>query len=259
MWFSHKNRFDYAGDFEKWHRKDFAAMAEKDFNHPCVIMYSIGNEVSESVTKEGIAAAKEMTELLHRKDPTRPVTCGTNIMLNYMRSIGAGVYQEDDKDDKKEERKRPSPKKEKKAGSEFINAFIAKTGEMVDTLAKFEFVEKPSRPLFSVLDICGYNYASSRYEKDARLHPERLIVGSETFPPRIVRNWRLVKSLPNVIATSCGPAGIIWERQGSEPGAIPMRDGMTKTIPGFWQMQGSLTWPGIRRLRFTLHRRPGGA
>ena len=191
MWFSHKNRCDYADDFEQWHLKDLAAMVEKDYNHPGVVMYSIGNEVSESVTEQGIAVAEEMVAFLHRIDPSRPVTCGMNIMLNFMSSVGMGIYQE--------EKEEMSPPKEKKAGSEFINAFIAKTGEMVDTMAKFGFVEKPSEPVFASLDICGYNYASSRYKKDAKQHPERLIVGSETFPPRIVRNWRLVEKLPNVI------------------------------------------------------------
>ena len=33
---------------------------------------------------------------------------------------------------------------------------------------------------FSYLDIGGYNYAASRYEKDGTLHPDRVIVGSET-------------------------------------------------------------------------------
>lgn len=191
MWFERKNRYDYAENFETWHRKDLASMVEKDYNHPCVVMYSIGNEVSESVTEQGIATAKEMVSFLHRLDSTRPVTCGLNIMLNFMRSMGMGIYQEQPEE--------TPPPKEKKAGSEFINAFIAKTGEMVDTMAKYGFVEKPSRPVFAALNICGYNYASSRYKKDARLHPQRLIVGSETFPPRIVRNWRLVEKLPNVI------------------------------------------------------------
>lgn len=37
-------------------------MVEKDYNHPSVILYSTGNEVSETAQEKGIALTKEMTE-----------------------------------------------------------------------------------------------------------------------------------------------------------------------------------------------------
>lgn len=52
---------------------------------------------------------------------------------------------------------------------------------------------------FSYLDIGGYNYAASRYEKDGTLHPDRVIVGSETLPKNLYHNWQLVKKFPYVI------------------------------------------------------------
>jgi beta-galactosidase len=50
-----------------------------------------------------------------------------------------------------------------------------------------------------VLDVAGYNYAEVRYQSDADLFPSRVIVGSETFPDAIDRNWRLVLDHDHVI------------------------------------------------------------
>lgn len=70
-------------------------MVEKDYNHPSVIMYSTGNEVSETAQKKGIHLTAEMTRLLHELDGTRPVTCGINIFFNFLSSIGFGVYSDE--------------------------------------------------------------------------------------------------------------------------------------------------------------------
>ena len=63
-------------------------MVEKDYNHPCVVLYSTGNEVSETAQKRGIALTKEMTDFLHGLDDSRPVTCGVTIILNSISYIG---------------------------------------------------------------------------------------------------------------------------------------------------------------------------
>lgn len=59
--------------------------------------------------------------------------------------------------------------------------------------------DKASEEAFASLDIGGYNYAASRYEIDKDLHPNRVIVGSETLPKNLYKNWQLVKKLPYVI------------------------------------------------------------
>lgn len=73
-WYVHKTRFDYATYLEDWWKKDMADMVEKDYNHPSVVMYSTGNEVSETAEKKGIALTGAMTDYLHALDETRPVT-----------------------------------------------------------------------------------------------------------------------------------------------------------------------------------------
>lgn len=81
--------------FEQWWRQDLKDMVEKDYNHPSVILYSTGNEVSETAQKKGIALTKEMTDHLHSLDAIRPVTCGVNIFFNFLSSIGFGVYSDE--------------------------------------------------------------------------------------------------------------------------------------------------------------------
>jgi beta-galactosidase len=64
--------------FDEWAEKDLRAMIKRDRNHPCVIMWSIGNEVREQRSETGAEAAKFLTEIAHDEDPTRPVTAGFN-------------------------------------------------------------------------------------------------------------------------------------------------------------------------------------
>ena len=45
-------------------------------NNPCVVMWSIGNEVPTQCSAEGYKVAKFLQDICHREDPTRPVTCG---------------------------------------------------------------------------------------------------------------------------------------------------------------------------------------
>lgn len=93
MWYEHKNRYDYACHFEQWHTADLTAMVRKDISHPSVLMYSIGNEVTETAEPWGIELTKEMADLCRRLDASRPVTCGINMALNTMHFAGLGVYQ----------------------------------------------------------------------------------------------------------------------------------------------------------------------
>ena len=95
MWYIHKNQYDYATDFNDWYMEDIKAMVEKDFNHPSVFMYSIGNEVSEPYQERGVKLTKEMVDTIHRLDRNRAVTGGINLTLIYLASKGMGLYKEE--------------------------------------------------------------------------------------------------------------------------------------------------------------------
>ena len=83
VWYIHKTEHDYVEHLPRWWKQDLKDMVEKDYNHPSVIMYSTGNEVSETAQKKGIELTGQFTRYLHSLDETRPVTCGINIFFNF--------------------------------------------------------------------------------------------------------------------------------------------------------------------------------
>ncbi len=62
--------------FDEWAEKDMVNMLHNYRNNPCVVMWSIGNEVPTQCSPEGYKVASFLQDICHREDPTRPVTCG---------------------------------------------------------------------------------------------------------------------------------------------------------------------------------------
>jgi len=201
VWYIHKTKYDYAGTLADWWRQDLKDMADKDYNHPCVIMYSIGNEVAETAQEKGIAFARQMTQYLHEADGTRPVTCGINIFFNFLSSIGLGVYSDDkaEKSAAAAEKPRKDPKK-KPVGSEFYNTLACLMG---DWFMKFGATLPPcdwkTRDAYAAMDIAGYNYGIFRYRHDLKKYPKRLILGSETFCKDAYAFWETAKKNPRIV------------------------------------------------------------
>ena len=62
--------------FDEWAERDMINMLHNYRNNPCVVMWSIGNEVPTQCSPVGYKVAKFLQDICHREDPTRPVTCG---------------------------------------------------------------------------------------------------------------------------------------------------------------------------------------
>ncbi len=73
-WLRGKKHNDYHLLFPDWHEKDLRALVRRDRNHPCVILWSIGNEIPEQARENGTALAAELAGIVRSEDPTRPVT-----------------------------------------------------------------------------------------------------------------------------------------------------------------------------------------
>ena len=196
MWRIKKNPYDFGGNtFEAWWKDDTAAMISKDYNHPSVVMYSIGNEITDLGLPDGQALARTMVDFCHGLDRTRPVTAGINLMLAMMAGSKKSIYGTD----------ADGKVKDNGAGgmdnmptSEFFNIMMNKMGSIINRIASSKKANAVAEVMTTIFDIPGYNYASSRYEKDAQNHPDQATTGSETLPQTLYDNWQLVKKLPTM-------------------------------------------------------------
>ncbi|SNR59267.1 beta-galactosidase GalB [Hymenobacter mucosus] len=75
-WKTPKVKNGYSQYFDQWSEKDLVNMVHRDRNHPSVIMWSIGNEVPDQGAPGGGKIAKRLQDIVHREDPSRPVTAG---------------------------------------------------------------------------------------------------------------------------------------------------------------------------------------
>lgn len=192
MWFEAKTAGDYASRFMQHYEEDICSMTAKDYNHPSVIMYSIGNEVTEPEKEEGVELAQKLIDSFHRADDTRPVTAGINITLMFLARMGMNMSSETEKQG-------DETGQEEKINSTYFNEMVAQRAESMKAAANRDEIEGVAAPVLDKLDIAGYNYAAGRYPMEKEKHPNRIVVGSETYPYELAQTWKMVEMYPYVI------------------------------------------------------------
>lgn len=233
MWYARKTKYDYGCDFMECWEADVSAMVERDYNHPSVIMYSIGNEVSEPGKPEGVEFGKKIIAYTKKLDNSRIVTGGMNLMLMGNYAKGKGQYDNVDNEPKaaKQESKEP------KNGSLLFNTIASFVGPNMNKAGNSAKVDAVTSPMLDALDVVGYNYANGRYPIDGEKHPDRVIVGSETFPYEIGKNWDMVKKYSYLIGDFMWTA---WDYIGEAGlGAWSYTGGMPFNRPYPWVLGGA--------------------
>jgi beta-galactosidase len=79
-WQMAKRENDYHVLFDDWHERDLRAMIRRDRNHPCVILWSLGNEIYEQREGANAALAKRLADVAHDEDSTRPVNMALHVV-----------------------------------------------------------------------------------------------------------------------------------------------------------------------------------
>lgn len=187
MWNRLKSNYDYGLYFQEWWEKDVTAMVRKDYNHPSVILYSVGNEIPEIGTDKGAQTCQEISDKIRSLDDTRYTLASINGVFaagdavdQIVADVAANLSAEDKIDGN-------------------VNDFMSLMDAHMDEIVVHDAISKRLEKACAGIDVAGYNYMTARYEKDGETYPNRVIVGSETYPPEIARNWDLVERLPHVI------------------------------------------------------------
>lgn len=198
MWFEEKNTCDFSTVFDRCWEEESERMVCKDYNHPCVIMYSSGNEILDIGRESGGRNNRTFCNKLHELDNTRFTTTGCS-GLNAVAAAG------------KLPKLLAALMKEHGIAGPDIGSAAASAEDTVSAMnmllplvSQDEFNAHPV--LSEVLeepgqapDICGYNYLTSRAELEKEIHPNKPIVFTENFPADIVRIWKAVEDNHHVL------------------------------------------------------------
>ena len=76
MWIYPKCKNGYAKFFKEWSDRDIENLVLHHRNHPSIIMWSIGIEIPEQWSEEGVKISRHLQDICHRLDPSRTVTQG---------------------------------------------------------------------------------------------------------------------------------------------------------------------------------------
>lgn len=232
VWAESKSPFDYSLDFPEWWERDIESMVLKDRNHPSVIFYSIGNEIPETGSPTGAEVGRRLAQTVRRHDPHRFVTNGINGFVAALKDVMGMMRQATTAGD-----------------SGGVNDAMGSAGDMMNRISASELVTRKTEESFSVLDAAGINYGDGRYELDRELFPDRLIIGTETFPGHIDVLWPLVLQNSRVLGDFTWTG---WDYLGEVGlGRVREPDGEDRSMEGPYPLltawSGDLDITGQRR------------
>jgi len=99
-----------------------------------------------------------------------------------------------------------------------------------------------SDPAFLYLDVAGYNYLPGKYESDHARHPERVIMGTESYPKDFFDYWSLVEKHPYAIGDFTWTAmTVVLARAATMDSTPSMQADLVNALRPY---SGRLAWGG---------------
>lgn len=218
QWREPKSEYDYSLYFEEEWEKDLRGMIEKSYNHPCVILYCIGNEVTIE-TETAREQNRRMQAFCHNLDNSRPVTNA----ITCMAALNKPVPREKEKPIKK-----ASPddvvdpnrddRDQKMVGSFLINTMVTALPFLIDKCVTAKNAAENLGEVMDDLDITGMNYSNHIMDGLQKAKPNSLFLNTETFPCRIGKHWPMIEKQPHVIGDFMWTA---WDYLGETGIGVP--------------------------------------
>ena len=192
MWFSLKTAHDFGLDFRRDWKAELENMIRRDRNHPCVVMYSTGNEIIDIPSPRAVPMSRMMIAAIRALDATRPIiNCANLITAMMAKTTDAGI----DEVDPIETLPGANTLLEGPEG----NKLLLSIDEEFKRKVYADEVEDRLGRFFAEYDIVGYNYCTQAPAADLARGRRRLSCASETYPQHIAANYKVFQECPNAI------------------------------------------------------------
>lgn len=172
-WNMPKNYYDFSQFFGQEGMAELEAFVKRDRNHPCVAVWSIGNELPEQGgLSDGYRTSAALAEKVRSLDATRPVGGALCCFFNGLNDEESAKFWQD------------------------VAQEMAKNGGNMANLdgeyGKAIWADH-TEAFCAPWDIVGYNYLPYHYEKTGKLFPNRVILATESKPRDFADYWAAVE------------------------------------------------------------------
>ena len=185
MWRRRKTKNDYARFFDEWHERDLTDLVLRDRNHPCILMWSIGNEVLEQWEGESDMPRPTPQPLPEREGSEMSGADEANLLMNMPHEVVT-------------EQTTPLSDREGQGGGS-LTRLLADIVRRYDTTRPITAgcnEPSPGNHLFKsgALDIIGFNYHHQWVKDVPQNFPGKPFIFSESVSALQTRGYYMMPS-----------------------------------------------------------------